>query len=103
MATPNANQAPQGAGTSPRSPLVAMGGLWGAKSRRGGRRVSFFALGFQLGVPWIFRAASESFQANRPQGDIALPAVGFVSQNTFLLEFTNETVIERKQLTAASV
>ena len=31
MATPNANQAPQGAGTSPRSPLVAMGGLWGCQ------------------------------------------------------------------------
>ena len=30
-ATPNANQAPQGGGTSPRSPLVAMGGLWGCQ------------------------------------------------------------------------
>ena len=50
----------------------------------------------------VARAASESFQANRPQGDIALPAAGLVSENTFLLEFTNETMIKSKQLTAAS-
>ena len=52
----------------------------------------------------IIGAASEGFQANRPQGDIALPATaaGFVSQDTSLLEFTYEAVIKRKQLTAAS-
>ena len=64
------------------------------------RRVSSV---FHLGVPWVLPgAASESFQANRPQGDIALLGVAVVSQNTFLLEFTNETMIKRKQQYAAS-
>ena len=40
--------------------------------------------------------ASESFQADRPQGDIALPAAKSVSENYFLLEFTHETVIKRR-------
>ena len=41
MATPNANQAPQGAGTSPRSPLVAIGGLWGCHLERKQPHVTF--------------------------------------------------------------
>ena len=97
MATPNANQAPQGAGTSPRSPLVAGGhrrplGLpFGAKTAPCG----FFTLFLSAGC-------APDLQANRPQGDIALLGVAVVSHHTFLLEFTNETMIKRKQLTAAS-
>ena len=37
------------------------------------------------------RANSESPQASRTHGDIALLAAGFVSHNTFLLEFGFET------------
>ena len=40
-ATPNANQAPQGGGTSPRSPLVAMGGPWGCHLERKQPHVTF--------------------------------------------------------------
>ncbi len=36
-------------------------------------------------------ANSESSQANRTQGGVALLAVGFVSQNTFFWELANET------------
>ena len=41
-------------------------------------------------------AGSESSQADRPQGDIALLGVAVVSESTFLLEFTNETAIKKK-------
>ena len=46
-------------------------------------------------IPPGFGAGFETFQANRPQGDIALLGVAVVSHNTFLLEFTNEAVIKR--------
>ena len=52
MATPNANQAPQGAGTSPRSPLVAMGGLWGCQKSENRPVATSMP---RLGVPRVSR------------------------------------------------
>ena len=50
MATPNANQTPQGASTSPCSPLVAMGGLWGCQKSK--NRPPSHVCAFRPGWVW---------------------------------------------------
>ena len=46
---------------------------------------------------------SQISQGNRTVGGIPLPAAGFVSHNTFMLEFDNETSTPRKQRLAAFI
>ena len=56
MATPNANQAPQGSPNMPPGSgkaTRALQGRWGWQKLR---RASFLALVFRLGVPWIINA-----------------------------------------------
>ena len=67
MATPNANQAPQGSPDMPPGSgkaTRALQGRWGWQKLR---RASFFVLGFQLGVPWVFSRTT----ATKKKSDIA--------------------------------